>query len=559
MNERMLEVSHARQRADCFRALQQLQVTEHGSDLKHVAVKVLDGGSEVGVLWLNPFGEISIIAAKALITGDTGPLGFLELLAVAQPRFVLLDVAADPPGIPLLIKVRDLAEDEPAVKESLKGVLWSVTGQQAAPVEVALPKNNPSMQSFPAMQQSATPAPNSNAEDPDDDLLQKRRSQIKGDLAVARRQSQKSPQDATAHPQVVSDDIAEKIRRDLEMANAGKLVNVAEAPVMPMLDPIRDPIAEATVSLDDEELKLLQQNEQYAEQQSVKPKFTGKEMKGESSASATYTRLSTLRTTDKTAAIETKKPAAIPVKWIAAACAVVSVISLGTWAYGAEQKRQQQDRESLDWLLNEALLADTVEPESNQQLRVAELQKSFEEVTRVIANPGKLVKLPDMHNPFRPPEIKESPSAPPPNGAGGPAQGSSLPSGRTGPNADDGTGGGTDFEVAASKFEPPKNLPPPLGKEQTAEAQNQIHVAEQLTAGGHQAEAAGVLVTALNRFPQHMPLRTAAIMACMRTKDYAQAKKLAKEGLSKAANYNDYSVCLSLVRSVADAERSVAH
>ena len=70
---------------------------------------------------------------------------------------------------------------------------------------------------------------------------------------------------------------------------------------------------------------------------------------------------------------------------------------------------------------------------------------------------------------------------------------------------------------------------------------------------GNTADAVAMYSEALERFPHCTPLRAAAIMACLRIKDYARATQLCQEGEHYATDENDRKTFDRLLQSISNA------
>lgn len=435
-----------------------------------------EDADQTGKLWIRSGEEVA--AAKSEPANTDGYLALLQMLAFKHPKFELASEAGATQGEEISIKLEDLVNDQEAVIQQVKSQLWPVSEEQAdAPAVVR--------EEFELIVDR-------------DDLAEKRRK----DLEVALEFPEEDYAPSRSAP--VEEYAAPTVEETPPIEPVPEPEVVSPAPVAVPLDPPAyyevpppHPTARETV----QKLRTLSSLEKEAPKKPVI----------ETAPIITAGNSNQIRTACFVTA--------------AAAAIILPGAFIGTFQNSLTQQRLGEDMHSVSSQLHSVMRTDDAgEGTSKSGDRF---------VPRLL---GISFRLPDMHSPFRPPEIPQAIDAPP-SASGAASQFAELEDETAEDNAD-------------LQFNPPKQLPPALSADQLAEIEAQMAAAERLVEGGSVAEAAALLHAEHVKFPQHAKLRVALISAYVKLGDHARAKTLAMEGLKQASKYEDYLVFFNLVKQV---------
>jgi hypothetical protein len=546
------------------------------------------GDNVSGELWLR--NGTKIVGARAKTASGVDAL--LQLLEVRNPSFEVVRAVDDAPGDSTNVDVLELLSGRQKVIESLKLVQWrqgaSRSGLKAfiAGAGDASQNNSSGDSAAPEIQDAdsaAQPIAKKHSKyklSGEDDLAYTRRAELES----AKRETQGAPitsELAQQHAEFLSpkvDQMSLRREADLEAAAKGEVVfpPLKSQPVEP---PIRSPESQvssrrSTTSQRPEDTELLlPMREVYTnlEQARTNVSTQAKDFLRQSDGKGSL-RDQLKVGFDKAVALfrfqefeggdEARRKVVISQfsKWVflAIGLSVLSLPLIGVLGFqrlDLDRQINSEDAPSLAAEVNSFLdepyrgrektgqhydiLAAERELAENEQAKEAAAPVWKQALDRMPFAKVQLhpLKLPDLHNPFRPPDAKPSGA-----GVGSPSQP---------PAATDSTDVTTQEDVEkALGWHPPAHGVAPLSPTVRAQALQQMSVADKLLADGRENDAFNMYQTLLAQFPGDAELRVAAINLCMRRKNLATARVWCAEGMRNATTYGDYLCFNSMLQNL---------
>jgi hypothetical protein len=258
----------------------------------------------------------------------------------------------------------------------------------------------------------------------------------------------------------------------------------------------------------------------------------------------TLTKLRTLNSVKPEPAKPTPEPIKpVPKKVVVpaiAAAAVIAVMCGASMLAGQVKQRHDEDSEAMlnqvrSTVGNSAVSFKAPAGDPSAQLPTP-AESSFQWVTMYTT---------DLHNPFRPPSTEPS----------------SLQNAFAPPANTEAPAAGADDELdkgGESGWQPPAHPALPLSGDQLKDVEQQSRRAREMAAGGLYDQAAALYAATLVRYPFCAQLRIDAITAYVKLKNYAYAKKLAREGMANAQSNQDYVIFQNFLTNVATLQRANA-